>query len=156
MKCGIFANVKKFTLETEPPDDFLLLGIASQEKSHRMAWLLNRHISLQLQKEDDIVLYKEDLPTAYFNRFDYTDELNRTTYTLLDNSYENIHLLPELKNVSFLIMIKGALEFLDVDTLMQKIKKINGIQLVSNINLNKLKSTNHLTLPESKSQKLLL
>jgi hypothetical protein len=148
--------VKKFTLETEPPDDFLLLGIASQEKSHRMAWLLNQHISLQLQKEDDVILFKEDLPAAYFNRFDYTDELNRTTYTLLDNSYENIHLLPELKNISFLIMINGALEFFDVDSLVKKIKKINGIQLVSNVNIKKLKSINQLILPESKSQKLLL
>lgn len=148
--------MKKFTLETDIPDSFLLLGIASQEKSHRMAWLLNQHSSFQLYKEDDLILYKNDLPIAYFNRFDFTDEINRTSYTLLDNSFENSHLLPELKNISYLIVIKGALDFLKLDELIQKIKTINGVQLVSKIDISKLKSVVQLILPESKSQKLLL
>jgi hypothetical protein len=148
--------VKKFTLETEIPDSFLLLGIASQEKSHRMAWLINRDTAFQLYKEDDLVLYKNDLPIAYFNRFDFADEINRTSYTLLDNSFENSHLLPELKNIPYLLIIKGAIDFLQLDELIQKIKTINGVQLVSKIDISKLKSIAQLILPESKSQKLLL
>jgi hypothetical protein len=75
---------------------------------------------------------------------------------LLDNSFENSHLLPELKNIPYLLIIKGAIDFLQLDELIQKIKTINGVQLVSKIDISKLKSIAQLILPESKSQKLLL
>lgn len=140
--------MKKLLLDIDFDDDFLLIGIVTQEKYYRIAWLLNQILKSDFSLKDEIVLFQSNLPKAKFTRLDYHDEINKITYHLIENKDESHFLLPEIKNIDYLLMIKGATEFLLLHAIVDKIKKLKEVQLVTSIELKKLKSKHHLFIPE--------
>ena len=139
--------MKKSYLVEEPPDDFILFGIVTQELPHRLAWFINKIMEFGFVRNDDIVFLHNGKEESHFSRFDYSDELNRLDYHLLSNNEEGIRLIPELRNVDFLLMIKGALSYFDKDHLLTLLKTIETIRLITEISPARLKSRQHLVLP---------
>lgn len=136
--------MKKVFLDIGFDYDFMLLGIVSLEKAHRLVWFINRELSYQFAHDGELVLYEEEIPVAAYTKYAFTDEINHLDFFLIENKDESSYLIPELRQVDFFMMIKGALDFLDVKTLITNMKPIEPIQLITEIDHQKLKSKQNL------------
>ena len=121
----------------------MLYGIVSQEKPHRLAWLLNKIYPYKFIRVDDYELQMNAKPCA-FAQFIFEDEENHTQHIILSNKDESTFLIPELKNFDYLLLIKGATDFFEDETLKNNIKTISSIQIIFEVETNKLKSKHNL------------
>lgn len=135
--------IKKFELDIAYVFDFLLFGIVSQEKAYRLAWYINKTFPYDFVREDD---YEIELSgrACSFQKFVFTHEENHTTYYLLANKDEGAVLMPELRNFDFLLTVNGALEFFDEERLKQDFTRMQGVQLIYNIETDSLRSKQNL------------
>lgn len=108
-----------------------------------MAWFLNKINPYKFSRVDDYELEIASKPYA-FAQFSFVDEENHTTYILLSNKDESQFLIPELKNFDYLLLIKGALDFFEEETLKNNIKTIPTIQIIFEVETEKLKSKQNL------------
>lgn len=136
--------MKKVFLDIGFDYDFLLLGIVSQEKAHRLVWFINKYLSYNFSHSGELILYENEKPSAEFTRYGFTDEINHLEFYLIENKDEAGYLLPELRNVDYFMVIKGALDFLDVKQLIDHIKPLEPVQLITEIDHHKLKSKQNL------------
>jgi hypothetical protein len=143
---GVFvsATMKKVFLDIGFDYDFLLLGIVSQEKAHRLVWFINKELSYHFAHDGELTMYEEEKPVAAYTKYVFTDEINHLEFFMIENKDESSYLIPELRQIDFFIMIKGALDFLDVKTLITNMKPIQPIQLITEIDHQKLKSKQNL------------
>lgn len=121
----------------------MLYGIVSQEKPHRLAWLLNKIHPYKFVRIDDYELEINSKPNA-FAQFIFDDEENHTQYVILCNKDESSFLIPELRNFDYLLLIKGAIDFFENETLKNNIKTIPSIQIIFEVETDKLKSKQNL------------
>ena len=136
--------MKKIFLDTGYDDDFLLFGIVSQEKPHRMSWLINKHLGYQFASDDDLVIYSGKEIQQLHHRYYYTDEINHLSFYLLQNRDESLLLMNELRNIDYFIIIKGGLEFFEKTTFTRLIQSIPEVQLISELQHKHLKQRQHL------------
>jgi hypothetical protein len=140
--------LKRFTLDTAYDDDYLLTGMQCALSDYKLAWLINRELTLQLKRAEDISFYDHDAVVAAFAYFDYYDELNRISYQLFANKDESVFLLPELKHMDYLLMIKGVLEHFSMESFTGKLKSLPGVQFATRLEHLNLKSKHNLILPD--------
>lgn len=140
--------MKRFTLDTAYDDDYLLCGIQCGLPDYKLAWLINKQLALNLKRSEDISFYDNDTVVAAFAYFEYYDELNRISYQLFANKDESVFLLPELKHMDYLLMIKGALEHFSIDTFAGKLKSLPGVLFATRLEHLNLKSKHNLILPD--------
>ena len=129
-------------------EEFLIFGVVSNERPHRIAWLLNENLTFRLERKDDIHFLNKDQQESFFSRFEYIDELNRLQYHLLGNNDEGQRLLPELKNIDYLLIIKGAIDYVEPKVFLTKVKSLENIQLITELDTNVLKSKQNLIIPD--------
>lgn len=136
--------MKKIFLEVAYDEDFLLYGIVSQEKAHRLAWLINKTMGYHLVMDEELTLYAgNDIQQSHM-KFSFHDEINHLDVFLLNNRDESLVLMNELRTIDFFIIIKGALEFFKKRNFTAGIKTITEVQLISEIKHNKLKQRQNL------------
>jgi hypothetical protein len=136
--------MKKIFLDIGFDYDFLLLGIVSQEKAHRLVWFINKGLGYSFSHAGELTLYDNENVSSEFTRYEFKDEINHLEFFLIENKDESNYLLPELRHVDYFMMIKGALDFLDVKRLTDNIKPLEPVQLVTEIDHHKLKSKQNL------------
>lgn len=136
--------MKKVFLDIGFDYDFALLGIVSQEKPHRLAWLVNNHLGMQFYHHGELVFYDQEIPKNHFTRYHYADEINHLQLYIIENKDNGTYLIPELRNVDYFLLFKGALDFVDPQEYINGLKPVDSIQLVTEIDHQKLKSKQNL------------
>jgi hypothetical protein len=137
-------KITQHKLEFEPEFDFMLLGIISSEASYKLSLFMNSACSFRLVRQDDIELKQQKNGSTGFSFFSYEDENTYLKYNLIQNKTGIQYLIPELKNIDYLIQIIGEPSQNDVDTLTEKLKSIPEISGVLKIDPVSLKSRNNL------------
>jgi hypothetical protein len=67
------------------------------------------------------------------------------THYLYNNQFDGEYLLPEFKHLDFLWLIKGdVVDTEDLKALMQSIRALPGVQLVTEMTNEKIKNKQHL------------
>jgi len=133
-------------------DDFFagtrLLGIMSQIKNYRFCWLVNAQMNFDFRLNTDMeIQLKKKSRNYFFDIYFFCEPYSRTEHYIYHNQFEGEYLLPEFRHFDFLWLIKA-----DVITeesfvnLQQEIKKIGGIQLVTELTKEKLKNKENLIL----------
>jgi hypothetical protein len=135
---------KKVFLDFVFDYDFLLLGIVSTEKFHRLVWLINEKLGQNFCHSGNLDLFESEMIIASFTKYECTDELNHLEFVLFENKDDSSYLIPEMRTVDYFMMIKGALDFMDVKTFTQNLQPIESIQLITEIDHHKLKSKQNL------------
>lgn len=121
--------------------DLAIIGINSQLKDYRLAFFLNKDTALSLNRLNDLPVFaeKENLLPEY--PFFYCHQPSqRAHFYLLGNNHVAAKIIPVYKQADFLLMVRGQLEPDNIMDLTQNIRKINGVQLVFNIDLSKIKN----------------
>lgn len=149
-------------------DDFYdtsysLFAIHCRLEDYRLAYLLNKYLKLNLSRLPQDLDYKYFAAT--YSIYEWHDEDHFTTWNMISNvckkeedclqssgslfsSNEKIlktyHLLPELKNVDYLIKISNDDRYFDDKDIIEKIQTIPQVITTYVIDVDKLKSKENL------------
>ena len=110
----------------EPNEHFVLIGIVSHENDYKLSWALNEYLKLKFAKTESLIISQPKLDeNPVFSVFTYHD--HEYQYFLIANKSENGFLIPELKNVDFILKISGEVKTDFISDLVTKIKKMEFV-----------------------------
>lgn len=113
-------------LNVEPENDFYLIGIASHENDYRLSWAVNQSLEFELVKENNLLInhpkHKVDIE---YSMYSYEDENEYITYTLISNKSEKGFLLPNKKNIDFILKVKGSVDLNCIGDIQDKLKRVD-------------------------------
>ena len=128
--------------------DFSLLAIVSQLKEYKLAWIINQELGINLVKQQDEIFHflrENDLIISnYLYQTEHSSIRLVFNYSMEECSASKQHLIPELKQFDFLMLIEGFEDTLVVQEVRDILKNTNGIQMVNRISVDQLKSRDNL------------
>jgi hypothetical protein len=129
-------------------DDARLIGIQCPLEAHRFVWLINRTFGMQFHylQESEIKMksMKRNYEYAIYQFMEAHLELEHILYV---NEDEGKHLLPELKHIDYLWLLKGNQQGTDFfQSLMTGLRQIEDVLLVMELTNEKIRHKEHLVL----------
>ncbi|POY35599.1 IPExxxVDY family protein [Solitalea longa] len=124
--------------------DFTLIGISAPTRDYRFCWFLNKELSFNLTKTDDIILMNKQNEEIYFSRYHQHFEEGEQDFYLITNKGTEGYLIPERKEIDFFLLIQNLNYQNEKDALIAKINKISITQTAFFVDANKLKSKENL------------
>jgi hypothetical protein len=123
-----------------------LLGIVAPVKGYQFSWLLNQYMQIDFRINHDIEIQLDKKKRKYyFSIYEYAEPNGSLMHYLYINQFDGEYLLPELKHLDFLWLLKGDImrdpEFAH---LQQSIRSIPGVQLVMELTGEKIRNKAHL------------
>ena len=127
-------------------EDAHLLGIVAPIKDYQFCWQLNQSLGFHFRVNNDLEIQLTKKKRSYFfSIFEYKVPAITLTHYLYNNQYDGEYLLPEFKHLDFLWLIKGdPVPAEDLKNLMQSVRTIQGVQLVTEMTNEKIKNKQHL------------
>ena len=124
----------RFTLDCAEEIDFTVLAINSHIKAYKLCWNINKSLQLNFEKKKDHNI-KEELWFARYTSVCPDD----VEYTLLANRSKNGYLIPSKKSVNFFLLIKNNYWQQEKIEFISKLREIEGILLVFEVDTNGIK-----------------
>lgn len=126
--------------------DARILGIVAPVKDYRFCWMLNQAMGCDFRCNSDIEIQLSKKGRQYFfSVYEYGEEMSALIHYIYSNQFDGEFLLPEFRHLDFLWLLKGDEVDDDyVSSLQKSIKEINGIQLITELDKDKIKNKIHL------------
>lgn len=122
------AKKKIHKLAFEFESDFSLIGIASHENDYRLSWAINKSLDLDLIKVEDLLLnHPKHKIEINYSMYSSDDTNNYIAYHLISNKSDKGFLIPEMKNIDFVLRISGLPDTDFLNGLLSSLKKIDII-----------------------------
>lgn len=127
-------------------EDSVLLGIVASVKDYQLCWQLNQLLGFDFRINNDFEIQLTKKSRKYFfSIYEYTVPNTTLTHYLYNNQFDGEYLLPELKHLDFMWLIKGeGMGTEELKELIQSIKSLPGVQLVTEMTNEKIKNKQHL------------
>lgn len=127
-------------------ENSLLLGIVAPVKDYQFSWQLNQILGFDFRINNDIEIQLAKKQRQYFfSVYEYAIPAVSITHYLYNNQFDGEYLLPEFKHLDFLWLIRGGVPPTeDVKQLMQSIRSLPGVQLVTEMAGEKIKNKQYL------------
>jgi hypothetical protein len=125
---------KLHRLNVSAGPELFVFGISSHENDYRLSWAINSQLGFSFSRAANLELFNEKIQEKQiFSVFSHIEEEYELKYYLVSNTCENGFLLPEYRNVDFLILIQGEISENELDKLLTRLKKIEIINLAFQI-----------------------
>jgi hypothetical protein len=129
-------------------DGARILGIVAPIKDYQFCWQLNQLLQMDFRINTDLEIQltrkKRDY---YFSVYEYNEPHGSLVHYLYNNQFDGEYLLPEFKHLDFLWLMKGdTVEDQRLEILLQSLKSMPVVQLVSEMSTGKIKNKGHLIL----------
>ncbi len=137
-------KVKKLIVDYEY--DFELYGLTTSLKDYKVAWLINQQINIRLTRSKD---YHLEYSSGEVNIINYSYQRTYSELRLFMNkaAYEEdsvqSYMVDEMKHFDYFIQVKGIIHTFTAADLLQELRAIEGVQLINQIDIEKLKSIDH-------------
>ena len=102
---------KKHTLDSGPSADYSLLGLVTQLKDYRLAYLINSDLAFHLKKYDDLQLTGKEASYSWYCHYEPDDD---TSVFLFHNLHENGRLIPSQK-MDYFMLFRNLTDDEDID-----------------------------------------
>ena len=127
-------------------EDTRLLGIMAPVKDYQFCWQLNSLMGMDFRINNDIEIgLKKKKRTYYFSVYQYGEPTGSLCHYLYNNQFDGEYLLPELKHLDFLWLMKDDVV---TDQYLQQvigtIRSLSGVQLVMELTNEKVRNKEHL------------
>ena len=154
------ANLK-LSIEDFEEDDFYIIAIHSLLEDYRLAYFFNLNLKIFLSKNKNDIESLEKNGKASFVRFTFQDKKKFINWDLVQNKNEIeisenqnnqdlfsgfknkfstwAYLLPEYKKVDYFLKIENAEKNINIDEIVSKINRIEGIKMVYALDSEKIK-----------------
>jgi len=134
--------MKKSRLDIQYTYDFELLGLISSAKGYRLAWEINKLLSVRLMKQSDLLIHhknKKMLSYSYFSSGVAINQLKLFRNKPSDSDAGKDLLIPEFPHLDFILLTEGE-ERTEINRLQELLNNIPSIELVAFLPLASLKS----------------
>ncbi|MFN2456764.1 MAG: IPExxxVDY family protein [Chitinophagaceae bacterium] len=123
-----------------------LLGIMASMKDYQFCWQLNNLLKVNFRLNNDIEIQLTKKKRDYFfSVYEFAENNSSLTHYLYNNQFDGEYLLPELKHLDFLWLLKGdSISEHTLQQLMQSIRKIKAVQLVVELIHEQIRNKEHL------------
>jgi len=135
----------KLTLEIEDEYAFAAFGIVSTSRSHRLCWMINKSLSLELKRSADIQIFSKSKASRHHAFFSFFDENLQVRYRLIENKKGVSLFLPEIKNADFLLIIDLSDE-VEGNSIIEKLRATGSVLMAFEIDLDLLKLKQNILL----------
>ena len=127
-------------------EDSLILGIVAPVKDYQFCWQLNQVLGFDFRINHDFEIQLTRKKREYFfSIYEYKVPSITLTHYLYNNQFDGEYLLPEFKHLDFVWLIKGdPFDHEELKALIQSIKSLNSVQLVTEMTNEKIKNKQHL------------
>lgn len=127
-------------------EDAILIGIVTSHKSYKFCLRLNKILSFNFRLNTDIVIeMNKKKRTYHFPVYQSDVRHSQIKHYLYDNRNDGEVLLPEFKNIDFIWLIKGDINYYNqLQELLQIINSMDGIQLATEIPHTELPNREYL------------
>ena len=122
---------KKRKIVVEPFDDIKIIGICTHLEDYKLAWHINKLLNINLVKYSDII--NEDGFEFSFYLYDGGENCN--TYNLVEIANAEGRWVKFNPATDYLIVIRNFINDENLMEHLEKIKKIDGVQLAYIIDL---------------------
>jgi len=131
-------------------DDFFsgthLLGIMTPVKNYRFIWQVNANTGFDFRLNTEVeIQLKRKGRNYFFSVYQFWQTECELEHFIYYNQFEGEYLLPEFKHLDFLWLMRGNVitdeDFLSVQN---KLKAIEGTQLVTELTQEKIKNKGNL------------
>jgi hypothetical protein len=127
-------------------EDTRLLGIMTSDKDYQFCWKLNQLLGIDFRINNEVEIgLKRKKRDYFFSVFEYCEPLGSLSHYLYNNQFDGEYLLPEFRHLDFLWLMKD--DIVDEKTLqstIQSIRSVSGVQLVVELTNEKIKNKEHL------------
>ncbi|MFN8244689.1 MAG: IPExxxVDY family protein [Ferruginibacter sp.] len=146
MAGGLKLKIDNEALAEEFFGDAVLLGIVAPVKDYMFCWQINQSLGIDFRVNNDIEIQLTKKNRKYFfSIYEYAVPAIKRIHYLYNNEDDGEYLLPEFKHLDFLWLIKGeGVGAEDLKSLIQSIRQIPGVQLVTEMTNEKIKNKQHL------------
>jgi len=144
-------SMSKLKLNTDGiEDDFFsgthLLGIMTPVKNYRFIWQVNANTGFDFRLNTEVeIQLKRKGRNYFFSVYQFCQTECELEHFIYYNQFEGEYLLPEFKHLDFLWLMRGNVitdeDFLSVQN---KLKAIEGTQLVTELTQEKIKNKGNL------------
>lgn len=127
-------------------DSTHLMGIITRVKDYQLCWHLNNTLRFNFRANNELeIKLCQKKKTFYFSVFEFTEPTTAVSHYIYNNHSKAAFLLPELKNIDFLWLIKGDYyQEKEVKALIEQIRSVETIQLVTLFNQEEIKNKKDL------------
>lgn len=126
--------------------DAALIGIASPAPAYRLCWMLNQYFDTEFARdtEHEICMRDPKRGDHYFAVFQHAAPFNGSKHVLYSLKSDNKVLLPELKSLDYLWMIRGCDSASQAGTLAENLRRVSAVQMAALLERQQLKSIGNL------------
>ena len=125
-----------------------LMGIVAPLKDYQFTWQINQQLGykFRINTSLEIQLKKKDR-NYFFSIFQFEVPSTCMVHYIYNNQFDGEYLLPEFKHLDFLWLMKGD-DVCDkeLNAMMQVIKTLPGVQLVTEMTNKNIRNKQHLIL----------
>jgi hypothetical protein len=127
-------------------EDTRLLGIMAPVKDYQFCWHLNNVMGMDFRINNDIEIQLNKKKRIYFFAvYEFREPTGSLSHYLYNNRFDGEYLLPEFKHLDFLWLMRGdTVPESDLHETINKIRSIDGVQLVIELTNEKIKNKEHL------------
>ncbi len=127
-------------------EDAFILGVVASLKDYQFCWLLNHRLRFDFRNNNDIeIQLKKKKRTYFFTVFEYSEPNCSLGHYLYNNQFDGEYLLPEFKHLDYLWLMKGEpISPERLHDIIQTLRNINGVQLVTELSPEKIRNKGHL------------
>ncbi|MEI6947528.1 IPExxxVDY family protein [Paraflavisolibacter sp. H34] len=127
-------------------EDTRLIGVMAPIKDYQFCWRLNTFLGFDFRINNDIeIQLTRKYRNYFFAVYEYAERHTNLVHYLYNNQFDGEYLLPELRHLDFLWLLKGY-EVNDAafHQLSACIRGLNGVQLVVELTNEKIRNKEHL------------
>ncbi|MFT5596455.1 MAG: hypothetical protein ACI8QH_001252 [Flammeovirgaceae bacterium] len=135
----------KLILEIEDEYAFMAIGIVSTSRSHRVCWMLNKSLRLELKRDPDIEIFSKSKSSRHHAFYSFFDENLQIRYRLIENKKGVSLFLPEVKNADFLVVIDLSDE-VERNDVIEKLRATATVLMAFEIDLELLRLKQNILL----------
>lgn len=126
-----------------------ILGIVTTLKNYQLCYYIEKSMQIDFQTSKDLQIPLEKNRRLYsYTVYEFYQSSLAIEHFLYSNKNDGEPFLPELPNLDFIWLIKGDYYYIEQNflTLQNQLKNITGVQLVTEVPQEKIKSRNNLQL----------
>lgn len=154
--------IHKLILEEDPVLNFKLFAVHSIVEDYKMAFLINKWLSINLKRERKDFKTKINNTKVAFPLFEYKNSFTQENYCLIPNSIQteilesqktqnlflntqlktqqNYFVIPEHNKVDYILKLDGISNAAKIKTILLKLKQIKQVNSIYQIKLHTIKS----------------
>jgi hypothetical protein len=137
----------KHSIKLEYKNDYLLMGIVSTAKPHKLCSMVNKALDISLKRSGHIEEFSGMFEGAFpYPAFRYIDHILKYKFILIANQNSLGYFLKECKDLDYLIFINSSDQKERAESYIKTLKSLDIIQLAFIVDWKRIKSAKNLII----------